>query len=203
MNKKYAALSILLLLAGYDVRAAETGTGTVASVSDLASLFEGEFTTLPDQGTAPAGAPVLYNLSKRVHVPALGDEVVYAEQHEKAADGPMLWQRLYGFKFDPDQKLIVMTPYSMGNEHLVAGAYKDPTPLAKLDAGALKPQVGGCVVIWRRSEAGFEGTLKPGSCKEAPAAAKAATPAITVTKTDYTEQPTAGSGAPVVFRRIH
>jgi hypothetical protein len=29
------------------------------------------------------------------------------------------------------------------------------------------------------------------------------TPAITVTKTDYTEQPQGGSDAPIVFRRIH
>jgi hypothetical protein len=201
---KYAALPILLLLGACGAKAAETETGTVASVSDLASLFEGEFTTLPDQGPAPAGSHALYNLSKRVQVPALGGEVVYAEQHEKAPDGPMLWQRLYAFKFDPDQKQIVMTPYDIGsNGQVVAGAYKDPTPLAKLDTGALKQQPGGCVVIWHRAESGFEGTLKPGSCKQAPDLPKAGPPAITVTKADYIEQSPDGSATPVVFRRIH
>jgi CpeT/CpcT family (DUF1001) len=204
MTIRYAALPILLLLGACDAEAAETQTGTVASVSDLASLFEGEFTTLPDTGPAPAGAKPLYNLAKRVQIPALGDEVVYAEQHENAADGPMLWQKLYGFKFDPDQKLIVMTPYTIGsNGHTVAGAYKDPTPLAKMDVSALKPETGGCVVIWHRIESGFDGTLKPGSCKGAPDVSKVDKPAITVTKTDYTEQPLSGSGAPTVFRRIH
>ncbi len=204
MTIKYIALPILLLLGACDAKAAETQTSTVASVSDLASLFEGEFTTLPDSGPAPAGAHPLYNLSKRVQIPALGEEVVYAEQHENAADGPMLWQRLYGFKFDPDEKQIVMTPYTIGsNGHTVAGAYKDPTPLAKMDAGALKPETGGCVVIWHRAENGFDGTLKPGSCKDASDNAKAGAPAITVTKTNYTEQPPSGSGDPTVFRRIH
>jgi CpeT/CpcT family (DUF1001) len=204
MTLKYAALPFLLLLGACDAKAAETQTGTVASVSDLASLFEGEFTTLPDSGPAPAGTKPLYNLAKRVQIPALGEEVVYAEQHENAADGPMLFQRLYGFKFDPDQKLIVMTPYTIGsNGHTVAGAYKDPTPLAKMDAGALKPETGGCVVLWHRTENGFDGALKPGTCKDAPNVAKAGATAITVTKTDYTEQPLNGSGAATVFRRIH
>lgn len=203
MNMKYAVLPTLLLLAAYGAKAADTATGTAASVSDLASLFEGEFTTLPDQGPATAGAQVLYNLAKRVQVPALGGEVVYAEQHEKTPDGPMLFQRLYAFKFDADQKQIVMTPYDVSNGQALVGAYKDPTPLAKLDTGVLKPQPGGCVVIWRRAENGFEGTLKPGSCKEAPDVPKAGPPAITVTKTDYTEQSPGGSGTPSVFRRIH
>ncbi|MDB5397464.1 MAG: hypothetical protein JWM91_4970 [Rhodospirillales bacterium] len=210
MRFKHAVLPLALALGVCGARAAETPTMTVASVADLASLFEGEFTTLPDRGGAtPAPPQVLYNLAKRVRVPALGQEVVYAEQHEKAPDGPMLWQRLYAFELDHDLGLIVMKPYSFGNGQQLAGAYSDPTPLAKLEPAALKPQADGCIVLWHRSEAGFDGVLKPGSCKDAPAAPKAAAqsaagaPAITVTKTDYTEQPQGGSQTPIVFRRIH
>lgn len=204
MNKKYAALAVLLAVAAGDAEAADTQTGTVASVSDLASLFEGEFTTLPAQQAPPAGGTVLYNLSKRVHMPSLGDEVVYAEQHEKSPDGPMKFQRLYAFKYDAEEKQIVMTPYTIGsNSHTLDGIYKDPTPLAKLDSNALKPQAGGCIVTWHRAENGFEGTIKPGTCKEAPATGKAGTPAIVVTKTDYTENPPSeGITAPLTFRRI-
>jgi hypothetical protein len=152
---------------------------------------------------------VLYNLAKRVHVPSLGDEVVYAEQHEKTPDGPMLWQRLYAFKLDDDEGLIVMTPYEFGNGQQLKGAYADPTPLAKLQPAALKQQPDGCVVLWHRAENGFEGVLKPGTCKDAPSASKdkasslVGKPAITVTKTEYTEQPQGGSDKPLVFRRVH
>lgn len=212
MRLKYAVLPLALMLGAYGARAAEAPTVTVASVADLASLFEGEFTTLPDGGAgAKQPAQVLYNLAKRVRVPALGQEheVVYAEQHEQTATGPMLWQRLYVFELDHDLGQIVMTPYDFSNGQQLAGAYGDPTPLAKLQPTALKQQPDGCVVLWHRAEAGFEGNLKPGSCKDAPAAPKAAAqsavgkPAITVTKTEYTEQPQGGSDTPIMFRRIH
>lgn len=206
MRLKYAVLPLALMMGIYGARAADTPTMTVSSVGDLASLFEGEFTTSPDQAGvgAPQPANVLYNLSKRVQVPSLGTDVVYAEQHQKSPDGPMLWQRLYAFKVDDEQGAIVMTPYDFSNGQQLAGAYNDPTPLAKLEPAALKQQPGGCVVLWRRGETGFEGALKPGSCKEAPdIAKKSGSPAITVTKTDYTEQPQDGASSPTVFRRIH
>lgn len=208
MRLKYAVLPLALILSTGGAKAADTPSMTVASVPDLASLFEGEFTTLPGQGGS-APAKVLYNLAKRVQVPALGQDVVYVEQHEKAPDGPMLWQRLYEFELDHDLGQIVMKPYDFGNGHQLAGAYSDPTPLAKLEPAALKPQSDGCVVLWRRSEAGFDGVLKPGSCKDAPSTPKiaaqsaAGAPAITVTKTNYTEQPQGGSSTPIIFRRIH
>jgi hypothetical protein len=205
MRLHHVVLPLALILAAGGAKAADTPTMTASSVSDLASLFEGEFTTLPDRGgTKPASDKVIYNLAKRVRVPALGQDVVYAEQHENAVGGPMLWQRLYAFVLDTDLGLIVMTPYDFSNGQQLAGAYSDPTPLAKLEPTALKPQPDGCIVLWHRAEMGFEGALKPGSCKNAPAAPKTAgAPAITVTKTDYTEQPQDGSSTPIVFRRIH
>jgi CpeT/CpcT family (DUF1001) len=121
----------------------------------------------------------------------------------------MLWQRLYAFKLDDDLGLIVMTPYDFSNGQQLKGAYSDPTPLAKMEPAALKQQPDGCVVLWHRGENGFAGILKPGSCKDAPVAAKeaaksaAGAPAITVTKTEYTEQPQGGSDTPIVFRRVH
>ncbi len=206
MRFQYAVLPLALLVAGFSARAADTSTLTVASVADLASLFEGEFTTLPDRPTAAVHTnPVLYNLAKRVQVPALGQDAVYAEQHQNAPDGPMLWQRLYGFVLDTDQGVIVMTPYDFANGQQLAGAYNDPTPLAKLEPAALKQQPDGCIVLWRHGESGFAGTLKPGSCKDAPDISKTAqtAPAITVSKTEYTEQPQGGESTPIVFRRIH
>jgi hypothetical protein len=202
-------LPIALALSAGVAKAADTPPLTVASVADLASLFEGVFTTLPASAN-PAKPPphVLYNLAKRVHVPSLGDEVVYAEQHERMIEGPMLWQRLYSFKLDSDIGAIVMTPYDFGNGQELRGAYADPTPLAKLQPASLKQQPDGCVVLWRRAEDGFQGTLKPDSCKDAPSSAKdkdkslVGKPAITVTRTEYTELPPGGSGAPVVFRRL-
>jgi hypothetical protein len=188
--------------------AADAPTVTVASVADLASLFEGEFTTLPATASAAKPPPnVLYNLAKRVHVPSLGDEVVYAEQHQQRPDGPMQWQRLYAFKLDDDLGMIVMTPYDFANGEQLKGAYADPAPLAKLQPTALKQQPNGCVVLWRKAENGFQGTLKPGSCKDAPSSGDKdkslmGKPAITVTKTEYTEQPQGGSDTPIVFRRL-
>jgi hypothetical protein len=210
MRLRYAVLPIALALSACGAKAADVPTVTAASVSDLASLFEGEFTTLPSTATA-AGAPphVLYNLSKRVQVPSLGTDVVYAEQHEKTPDGPILWQRLYAFRLDDDLGQIVMTPYDFANGQQLKGAYSDSTPLAKIEPAALKQQPDGCVVLWHRAEAGFEGLLKPGSCKDAPSAPKdvaqsaVGKPAITVTKTNYTEQPQGGSDTPIVFRRVH
>jgi hypothetical protein len=210
MRFTYAALSIALLLST-GAKAADAPTVTAASVSDLASLFEGEFTTLPKAASGTVAPPhVLVNLAKRVQVPALGQDVVYAEQHETTAEGPMLWQRLYAFKLDDDLGMIVMTPYDFSNGQQLKGAYSDPTPLAKMEPAALKQQPDGCVVLWHRGENGFEGVLKPGSCKDAPGtapkeAAKSAVgaPAITVTKTEYTEQPQGGSDTPIVFRRVH
>ena len=208
MRITLAALPIALVLA-CGAKAADAPTATVASVSDLASLFEGEFTTLPAAASATKPPPnVLYNLAKRVHVSSIGDEVVYAEQHTQGRDGPMQWQRLYAFKLDDDLGLIVMTPYDFTNGQQLKGAYADPTPLAKLQPAALKQQPDGCVVLWRKAENGFQGTLKPGSCKDAPIGADAkdkslvGKPAITVTKTQYTEQPQGGSDTPIVFRRL-
>jgi hypothetical protein len=212
MQLKYAVLPVALALLGIGgARAADAPTVTAASVSDLASLFEGEFTTLPSTASAANPPPhLLFNLAKRVQVPALGQDVVYAEQHETSAEGPMLWQRLYAFKLDDDLGQIVMTPYDFANGEQLKGAYKDSTPLAKMEPAALKQQPDGCVVLWHRGENGFEGVLKPGSCKDAPGTApkeaaksQAGAPAITVTKTEYTEQPQGGSDTPIVFRRIH
>jgi len=211
MRLSHAVLPIALVLSACGAKAANAPSVTAASVSDLASLFEGEFTTLPNAASAANQPPpqVLYNLAKRVQVPALGHDVVYAEQHEKTPDGPMLWQRLYAFRLDDDLGLIVMTPYDFSNGQQLKGAYTDPTPLAKMEPTALKQQPDGCLVLWHRAEAGFEGILKPGSCKDAPSAPKEAAqsaagkPAITVTKTEYTEQPQGGSDTPIVFRRIH
>jgi hypothetical protein len=207
MRLTHAVLPLALALGAFGAKAADAPTMTVASVSDLASLFEGEFTTLPaTASTSNPPASVLYNLSKRVHIPSLGEEVVYAEQHQQRADGPMLWQRLYAFRLDGDQGVIVMTPYDFANGQKLKGAYADPTPLAKLEPGAVKQQPDGCVVVWRRAENGFQGTLKPDSCKDAPSASDKdksliGKPAITVAKTEYTEQPP-GGGVPVVFRRL-
>ena len=211
MRLTYVVLPIALAISALGAKAADAPSVTAASVSDLASLFEGEFTTLPNAATAASPPPphVLYNLAKRVQVPSLGQDVVYAEQHEKTPDGPMLWQRLYAFRLDDDTSMIVMTPYDFANGEQLKGAYNDATPLAKLEPAALKQQPDGCVVVWHRSEGGFSGNLKPGSCKDAPAAPKeiaksaAGAPAITVTKTEYTEQPQGGSDTPIVFRRIH
>ena len=210
MRLTYAVLPIVLALSGPAAMAADAPSVTAASVSDLASLFEGEFTTLPDAATAANPPPhALYNLAKRVQVPSLGTDVVYAEQHETSPQGPMLWQRLYAFKLDDDLGMIVMTPYDFSNGQQLKGAYTDPTPLAKLEPAALKQQPNGCVVLWHRAETGFEGVLKPNSCKDAPSAPKdvaqsaVGKPAITVTKTQYTEQPQGGSDTPIVFRRIH
>jgi hypothetical protein len=212
MRLFHAVLPIALAVSAGAAKAADSPTMAVASVADLASLFEGEFTTLPASANAANAANppphVLYNLAKRVHVPSLGDEVVYAEQHERTPDGPMLSQRLYAFKLDDDMGLIVMTPYDIGNGQQLKGAYADPAPLAKLQPASLKQQPNGCIVLWRRAENGFQGTLKPGSCKDAPSGAKdkdkslVGKPAITVTKTEYTEQPPGGSDMPVVFRRL-
>jgi len=210
MRLRYAVLPIALVLS-VGAMAADAPSVTAASVSDLASLFEGEFTTLPDAATAANPPPhALYNLAKRVQVPSLGTDVVYAEQHETSPQGPMLWQRLYAFRLDDDLGMIVMTPYDFSNGQQLKGAYSDPTPLAKMEPAALKQQPNGCVVLWHRGENGFEGVLKPGSCKDAPGTApkevaksQAGAPAITVTKTEYTEQPQGGSDTPIVFRRVH
>src|ERR1700733_13653291 len=82
MRLTFAVLPIALVLAS-GAKAADAPSVTVASVTDLASLFEGEFTTLPATASATNPPPnVLFNLAKRVQVPALGQDVVYAEQHE-------------------------------------------------------------------------------------------------------------------------
>ncbi len=119
MRPTHAVLPVALALACGGILpagAADAPTMTVASVSDLASLFEGEFTTLPAAASAAEPPPnALFNLAKRVHVASLGDDAVYAEQHTQKPDGPMQWQRLYAFKLDSDNGVIVMTPYDFAN----------------------------------------------------------------------------------------
>ncbi len=209
MRLTYLILPAALGLAAGGGRAVEAPTSQVASVEDLASLFEGEFTTAP---AAAAGTPapsagdrVLYDLSKRVDVPALGRDVVYSEMREGAPDGKLVWQRLYALKLDSDTGRIVMTPYSFANPQDLAGASKDTKPLAKLQPADLKPQQGGCVLTWHRIENGFAGTVKPGSCKNAPPEGNTSLqPVITVTKTELTEQlDNPQSPNPLVFRRLH
>jgi len=194
-------------------QAAEPPAGQVGSVADLASLIEGEFTTAPaTTGPAAAGptaaAPggrVLYDISKRVDVPALGHDAVYSELREGGPDGKLVWQRLYALQLDNDTGRIIMTPYSFANPQDLAGASKDPTPLAKLKPADLKPQPGSCIVTWHRTEDGFAGTAKPGSCKSAAADKDASIqPAIEVTKTNLTERmEIAAKDNPLVFRRLH
>ncbi len=204
MRLGYAILPLALGIAVGAARAADSPAVTVSSVDDLASLFEGEFTTLPSQaGGEPQQATVLYNLSKRVEVPALGQDVVYAEQHEKTPDGPMVWQRLYAFTRDTDEGVIVMTPYVFSNGQQLSGTYQDPTPLAKLQPAALKQQPDGCVVLWHPTEAGFDGEIKPGSCKNAPdIPSKKDSAAISVSKTDYIERKPENGTEPLTFRRL-
>ena len=208
MNKnKYLVLPIMMMsLTGWTAGAAEAPSTQVAAVGDLASLLEGEFTTAPAAadavGSTPQQSKVLYELAKRVDVPALGTDVVYAELREGARDGHIVWQRLYGLTLDAGSGHITMKPYSFANTAQLAGSAMDTKPLAKLQPADLKPLRGGCVVIWRRVEDGFDGSAQQGSCAGArPDDSAEDTPALAVSKSGLTDR-LEGKGSEIVFRRV-
>lgn len=219
---QFAAFSLtaVLLMVPLAARAADTPAAQINAVSDLASLLEGEFTTQPGPAEAAAASraqrPPLYNLAKRVDVPGLGHNVVYAEMREGAPDGRLLRQRLYVLSPDPatNSSRILMTTYNLGNAPELAGTYANAAPLAKLNPPDLKPQPAGCEVVWHRTDTGFEGDVPGGRCAIEPQGGGSATTAsahLTVSKQGMTEGLTAagtgGSGSsspqgPTVFRRL-
>ena len=162
-----ALLAVTLATAGFLARA-DGPTARVSDLTDLASLLEGEFTTAPDPAdgrTAAQGAPPpVYDLAKRVDVPGLGHDVVYAEIREGSPDGHLVHQRLYALKQDENASRIVMTTYDLGSAPELAGAYANPSPLAKLNPPDLKPQTKGCEVAWHRTDSGFVGQTGDQHC---------------------------------------
>src|SRR5579862_3283460 len=100
----FALLATVMVATG-PASGAETSTAKVSDVTGLASLLEGEFTTAPDPTAGPVpkdGPPPLFDLAKRVDMPKLGRDVVYAELREGSRDGRLLQQRLYALAPDPD-----------------------------------------------------------------------------------------------------
>jgi hypothetical protein len=199
----------MLALASFDLHAADAPTAQIGAVGDLASLLEGEFTTAaaPDDqvGTGKPGATLFYDISKRVDVPALGHDVVYSELHENGANGPIVRQSLYWLKADDASGKITMNVYSIGNAQALAGAVKNPAPLAKLAVTDLTPAAGGCTVSWQRTDSGFEGMLQPASCKGALKSddKDADVPDMAVSKFGMTERVQAADpDKPTVFRRV-
>jgi hypothetical protein len=199
----------MIALASPSLHAADAPTARIGAVGDLASLLEGEFTTAaaPDDqvGTGKPDAKLFYDVSKRVDVPALGHDVVYSELHENGANGPIVRQALYWLKADDVSGKITMNVYSIGNAQALAGAVKNPAPLAKLGVTDLTPAAGGCTVSWQRTDSGFEGTLQPVSCKGALKSddKDADVPDMAVSKFGMTERVQAADpDKPTVFRRV-
>jgi hypothetical protein len=195
--------AIAFLLSPGLARAADTQTDTVSLVGDLASLLEGEFTTQPAPDDSTVGAKtvanIYYELAKRVEVPTLGHDVVYAELRQGGADGKILRQRLYALKTDDQDGAITMTTYEFANGAELAGSETNRTPLAKLAPSDLKPVA--CKVSWRKTEAGFEGTVAPQSCPTAPA--KSDGPVVGVSKTALSMPVDSDVGPPSkTFRRL-
>ena len=190
------ALMAAMLIAARPAAGADVPTARVSDVTDLASLLEGEFTTAPDPAagqTSREGPAPLYDLAKRVDVPALGHDVVYAELREGSPDGHLLRQRLYSLIQDPNGSRIMMTAYDLGSMPELAGAYANPVPLAKLNPPDLKPQSKECAIAWHRTDNGFVGESAGGTCARAN---------IAVSKEGMT-QASETSGAPAsVFRRL-
>lgn len=197
---------LLAILLGAGVaRAADTPSTALSAVGDLASLLEGEFTTersaSDGSGTGPRGQ-TYYEMAKRVDVPAIGHDVVYAELRRDGPEGPIVRQRLYGLTLDNDSGRIRMTAYSFANAGQLAGAQADRTPLAKLAPAQLKPE--GCAIDWRVVENGFQGNVRPLSCPAAPKSASTTdTPVMAVSKTGLSMpiEP-ADLNAPTAFRRL-
>ncbi|HLG88061.1 MAG TPA: CpcT/CpeT family chromophore lyase [Alphaproteobacteria bacterium] len=190
----FALLAAALVATG-PPRGAETTTSRVSDVSGLASLLEGEFTTAPDPAAGPVpkeGPPPLYDLAKRVDVPKLGRDVVYAELREGSRDGKLLQQRLYVLTQDPDGSRIMMAAYDLGRMPELAGVYANPAPLARLELPGLDPREKDCEMAWHRGDNGFVGQAGKGNC---PAASMA------VSK-EGLSQSTGPSAQATVFRRL-
>ena len=174
---------------------AETTTAKVSDVTGLASLLEGEFTTAPDPAAGPVpkdGPPPFYDLAKRVDVPKLGNNVVYAELREGSPDGHLLQQHLYALTQDPDGSRIMMATYDLGHAPELAGAYANPAPLARMELPGLDPRAKDCEIAWHRADNGFVGQAGKGNC---PAASMA------VSK-EGMSQATGPSAQATVFRRL-
>jgi hypothetical protein len=196
-----------LVLSSWETRAADTASTPVGAVGDLASLLEGEFTTEPASMDRAAGppppGPVYYDLAKRVEVPALGADVVYSELRENGPQGKIIRQRLYALKLDADGGKIVMKSYSFANKADLAGSQNIATPLAKLDPADLQEQPAGCSIEWRKTDAGFEGAIPPGSCKAASPASSSSTAVMGVSKTNLMMPIETEVAAPqTTFRRL-
>jgi hypothetical protein len=183
-------------------RGVEPPTAQMMAVSDLASLREGVFTTAPAPGNPeePARVRVLFDLAKRVDVPALGRDVVYAELRETSPEGPILRQSLLALSLDPEAGRIVMVTYRLGHAPELAGAYANPAPLAVLRLSDVKLQRVRCDIIWRKTADGFEGDDAPG-CGPPRQGHPADLPVMTASKTELTE-PVDDAADVMYFRRL-
>lgn len=199
-------LACAILLQPALASGADTPAGQATAVGDLASLLEGVFTTQPTAAAPGAPPTPLFNMAKRVEVPALGRNVLYVELRQGSPDGQLLRQRLYVLKQDPDTPRIVMSAYDLGHVPQLAGAYADPTPLAKLDLPDVKPQPAGCEVFWHRTDAGFEGEITAGRCSidhGENGQAGSVSAKLTVSRTGMSQgSQDASGGKPIVFRRL-
>ncbi len=197
-----AAISLALLLPIPTLFASETPSSAVGATGDLASLLEGEFTTEPAPSDSSAGRPAgqhsYFVLARRLDVPSLGSDAVYAELRDGGENGKILRQRLYGLKTGEDGE-IRMVSYRFANGGDLASSEGSRAPLARFTPSDPKPV--GCPLSWRKTETGFDGGIPPLSCASAQATSEK--PVMQVSKTGLALPVDSDDGAKeTVFRRV-
>ena len=122
-------------------------------------FFDADLKTPPD-----ARNNRIHSIFRKVDLPAFGENVFYVEQYADGDPTQIYRQRIYVFSIDSAENAIKLVIHAPKDAALLAGAYRDTSKLAGLEP-AQTDAYPGCEVYWRREEAQFRGTMKPGACR--------------------------------------
>ena len=150
--------------------AAETSALLAAHTEQMHTWFQGEFSNheqvLEQEQGDTEPYDLLHQIFVPVDVPALGEHVLFVQQHKSGETEPYR-VRIYALHADPTRDAVRLdihkpsTPGALHNLHL------DPDRAASLDAEADLELAVGCSVWWTPEGKGYTGSTDPGTCRVA------------------------------------
>ena len=105
----------------------------------------------------------IHHVFEPVDLPALGEHVLYVQEHLNDDSAQIYRQRIYAFRPDYEKGAIRLTIHIPNNVAPLVDAHIDPAKLSDLSPEQTRV-LPGCDVFWRRQANHFVGYMTPNAC---------------------------------------
>lgn len=163
------ALAIPILLCTIHIATAQPKLVTLqAQVQAMELLLQGEFNNFAQvykekEDKQPEVHEHIHTILKKVHLPMLGNHVLYVLQYLDGDSTKIYRQRLYSLVPNQAEGAVQLNIYSFDHDSLYYYAHNDTLKLRNLTMGNLST-TQGCAVYWKPTKDGYTGYTKPNAC---------------------------------------